>query len=133
MKFIFDILLKLMPFPTSSDAFLEVPEDKKYCLCPDCDSLLGMSYFNSTKCGCGFHGKPNKTLTQDEAKNIFQQRMTDHLTERSDARCCFNCKYWNGKRRKDRAYCYRLNLSGKDATHGNEVCGLWGKRINSRV
>jgi hypothetical protein len=67
MKFIFDILLKFMPFPTSSDAFLEVPEDKKYCLCPDCDSLLGMSYFHLTKCGCGFHGKPHKILTENEA------------------------------------------------------------------
>ena len=47
--------------------------------------------------------------------------------------CCFNCKHWDGKRRKDRAYCYRLNLSGNDATRGNEVCVLWEKRINSRM
>jgi hypothetical protein len=49
------------------------------------------------------------------------------------ASCCFNCKHWNGKRRKDRAYCYRLNLSGKDATRGNSVCVLWEKRINART
>jgi hypothetical protein len=93
MKLIFNILLKFMSCSTFSDALSEVQEDKKYCLCPNCDSLLGMSYFPLTKCGCGFHGNSNKTLTEDEAKNIFQQRMTAHLTERSDARCCFNCKY----------------------------------------
>jgi len=54
----------------------DTPEDKKYCLCPNCDSLLGIGYFNSTKCGCGFHGKSNKILTEDEAKNIFQQTMS---------------------------------------------------------
>ena len=49
------------------------------------------------------------------------------------ASCCFNCTHWNGKLRKDKAYCYRLNLSGKDATRGNAVCVLWEKRINSRM
>jgi hypothetical protein len=81
MKFIFDILLKFMPFPTSSDAFLEVPEDKKYCLCPDCDSLLGMSYFPLTKCACGFHGKPNEILTRNDAENIFQKKLTPQQTQ----------------------------------------------------
>lgn len=47
--------------------------------------------------------------------------------------CCFSCKYWNGKRRTDTAYCHRLNLSAKDAPHGNAVCVLWEKRINSRM
>ena len=49
------------------------------------------------------------------------------------ASCCFNCTHWNGKRRTDRAYCYRLNLSGKDSTRGDAVCVLWEKRINSRM
>jgi hypothetical protein len=69
MKLIFNILLKFISFPTFSDALPKVQEDKKYCLCPNCNSLLGMSYFPLTKCGCGFHGKPHKILTENEAIN----------------------------------------------------------------
>ncbi len=47
--------------------------------------------------------------------------------------CCFTCSHWIGKRREDTAYCQRLNLSGKDAPRGDDVCILWGKRINARM
>jgi hypothetical protein len=46
--------------------------------------------------------------------------------------CCFNCKHWIGKRRKQTAYCLRLNLSGKDAPSGDSKCVLWEKRPNAR-
>jgi hypothetical protein len=46
--------------------------------------------------------------------------------------CCFNCKHWIGKRRKETAYCLRLNLSGKDAPSGDSMCVLWEKRPNVR-
>ena len=46
---------------------------------------------------------------------------------------CFTCHYWNGSRRKDKAYCKKLFLSGKDATSGDDVCGLWEKRSNART
>ncbi len=47
--------------------------------------------------------------------------------------CCFTCTHWIGKRRKDAAYCKRLNLSGKDATRGDGVCILWKRRVNARM
>jgi hypothetical protein len=53
---------------------------------------------------------------------------------RSDAllgSCCFRCKHWTGKRRKQTAYCTRLHLSGKDAPHGTACCVLWEKRKNA--
>ena len=47
--------------------------------------------------------------------------------------CCFTCTYWIGKRRKDKAYCQRLHLSGSDAPRGDRVCILWEKRRNARM
>jgi hypothetical protein len=46
---------------------------------------------------------------------------------------CFTCANWTGKPRKDRAYCKKLNLSGKDAPSGDDVCKLWEKRNNARM
>jgi len=46
---------------------------------------------------------------------------------------CFTCTHWNGSRRKDRAYCKKLFLSGKDAPSGDDVCELWEKRSNARM
>ena len=48
-------------------------------------------------------------------------------------RCCFNCADWRGVRRSDRGYCQRWNLSGKDATQGNDFCVAWNKRGNARL
>jgi len=48
-------------------------------------------------------------------------------------RCCFNCADWRGVRRSDRGYCQRWNLSGKDATKGNDTCEAWNKRENARL
>ena len=47
--------------------------------------------------------------------------------------CCFTCKHWIGKRRKQTTYCMRLNLSGKDAPSGDSMCVLWEKRPNARI
>jgi hypothetical protein len=47
--------------------------------------------------------------------------------------CCFNCKHWSGLKKTQRAYCLRLNLSGKDAPHGTARCVLWEKRTSARM
>ena len=46
---------------------------------------------------------------------------------------CFTCKHWQGKRRKQTAYCHRLHISGIDAPSGDSSCVLWEKRINARL
>jgi len=46
---------------------------------------------------------------------------------------CFTCTHWNGSRRKDRAYCKKLFLGGKDATRGDSSCTFWEKRSNARM
>ena len=40
------------------------------------------------------------------------------------ARCCFNCLHWAGKRRHQKAYCYRLNLGGYHAPSADSCCFL---------
>ena len=47
------------------------------------------------------------------------------------ASCCFNCKHWAGNRRDQKAYCYRLNLSGYHAPSAGSCCSLHeGKKQN---
>jgi len=67
-------------------------------------------------------------------KTMNKQQTSSGLRDAAcSASCCFNCKHWIGTRRRDRAYCHRLNLSGKDAPRGSVVCVMWEKRINSRM
>ena len=50
------------------------------------------------------------------------------------ARCCFTCKHWIGKRRKQKAYCYKLNLGGYHAPMGDSCCSLHeNKKPNTEI
>lgn len=62
--------------------------------------------------------------------NLSDKNQDDKLP--TDA-CCFNCKHWIGKRRKDKAYCKLWNLGGKDAPFGHQRCPRWEKRSNARL
>ncbi len=47
--------------------------------------------------------------------------------------CCFNCRDWEGKNRRQKARCRPYNLSHDDATIGYGVCRLWTKRPVARL
>jgi hypothetical protein len=49
-------------------------------------------------------------------------------------RCCFTCRYWDGKRRTEYGRCLRFHPDSLLAIRdGNSLCVLWDARQNARL
>jgi hypothetical protein len=42
---------------------------------------------------------------------------------------CFSCKNWIGKRKRDMAWCHKLQTE----LRGSQVCAFWERRYNARM
>lgn len=107
-------------------AFLTFDKERK---------LFKVSYYSIND---GIQIKENITLKPSHGPKFMENQ-----TEKTQAgplrsgdlfgSCCFNCSHWIGHKKNMRAYCKRLNISGRDAPHGTSRCVLWEKRANARL